>query len=65
MTADIFTKALPQPAFIKHNLNLGLVDHSAFMLQENTTTGTPISEDGVDYEREDTLGRSPGEGWYF
>ena len=64
MTADIFTKSLPQPAFIKHNLNRRLVDHSAFMLQETTTTGTPMSEDGVDYETEDTLGRSPGEGWY-
>jgi len=26
MTADIFTKALPQPAFTKHNLGLGLID---------------------------------------
>lgn len=64
MTADIFTKALPQSAFIKHNLNLGLVDHSAFTIQESTTTGTAIDQYADIYERKDTLGRSPGEGWY-
>jgi len=36
MTADIFTKALAQPSFIKHNLNLGLIDYSAFILQGQT-----------------------------
>ena len=33
MTADIFTKVLAQPSFVKHNLNLGLIDYSAFILQ--------------------------------
>ena len=36
MTADIFTKALPQVLFVKHNIGLGLTDHSAFRLQETT-----------------------------
>ena len=34
MTADIFTKALPQVAFIKHNLGLGLIDQSVMILHE-------------------------------
>lgn len=33
MTADILTKALPQPAFTKHNLGLGLIHWSVLMLQ--------------------------------
>ena len=33
MTADIFTKALPHPSFIKHSIGLGLLDHSAFLVQ--------------------------------
>ena len=33
MTADIFTKALPQPTFTTHNLALGLIDLSVPMLQ--------------------------------
>ena len=33
MTADIFTKPLPQPAFTKHNLGLGLIDCSVMILQ--------------------------------
>ena len=69
MTADIFTKALPQPSFIKHNLSLGLLDYSAFILQETSRTDKAISQDSLDDEREETLGRSPseqspGEGWY-
>ena len=39
MTADIFTKALPQPAFIRHNLGLGLIDRSVLMLQHNEMEG--------------------------
>jgi len=35
MTADIFTKALPQPAFTRHNLGLGLIDQSISALHEN------------------------------
>ena len=69
MTAYIFTKALPQPLFIKHNLNLGLVDYSANILQETSRTDRAISRDSLDDERKQTLGRSPSEqspseGWY-
>ena len=32
MMADIFTKALPGPAFTKHNLGLGLTDESIVIL---------------------------------
>ena len=35
MTADIFTKPLPQPAFTKDNLGLGLIHPSVLMLQDN------------------------------
>ena len=35
MTADIFTKPLPQPAFTKHNLGLGLLDHTVMILQHS------------------------------
>ena len=35
MTVDIFTKPLPQPAFTKHNLGLGLIHPSVLMLQDN------------------------------
>ena len=34
MTADIFTKALPYPSFIKHSIGLGLIDISAYLLQD-------------------------------
>jgi len=41
-TADIFTKALPGPAFTKHNLGLGLIDRSILILQaEDTPPGNP------------------------
>lgn len=66
MTADIFTKALPQPAFIKHSIGLGLLDHSAFLLQEPTI---PSPGDGIHYPNnthevdEDGEARSTGEGW--
>jgi len=54
MTADIFTKALPEPVFVKHNLALGLIDHSAF-----TLTVSRNIEDNLGYGIE----RSTGEGW--
>jgi len=56
MTADIFTKALPQPALTKHNLGLGLIDRSVVMMQE-TQRGweETYSEQGVQ-------DRSTGEG---
>jgi len=47
MTADIFTKAMPQPAFTKHNLGLGLTDQSVLLLkntephQGNPDMGAP------------------------
>ena len=43
MTADIFTKALPQPAFTRHNLALGLVDRS-IMLFRTLTQETSITD---------------------
>ena len=48
MTADIFTKALPQPACMKHNLGLGLINRSVVILQE-TQRGweETYSEQGV------------------
>jgi len=55
MTADIFTKALPEPVFVKHNLTLGLIDHSAF-----TLTVSRNLEDNLGYGIEGTT----GEGWY-
>ena len=69
MTADIFTKAPPQPSLTKHNLNLGLLDHAAFVLHDTSPPDTQISHHDLDDEREETLGRSPseqspGEGWY-
>ena len=61
MTADIFTKALPQPLFVKHNLGLGLTDLSAFMLQETTSLSARQHSNGyTDYRCEG----STGEGWY-
>ena len=39
MTADIFTKALPQPAFTRHNLGLCLIDRSVLMLQHTEMEG--------------------------
>lgn len=57
MTADIFTKALPQPSFTKHNIELGLIDHSAFLLQEER------DDNAYDHEN-DILDGSTGEGWY-
>ena len=62
MTANIFTKALTQPSFIKHNLNLGLVNHAAFIVQEDSPTETPIRENYADDEREENQGWSPREG---
>ena len=72
MTADIFTKALPHPSFIKHSIDLGLIDHSAFLLQDtigdNHTTGyqdnaTPEDRWEESATLEDTWEDSTGEGW--
>ena len=54
MTADIFTKALPQPAFTKDNLGLGLIDISVQILQS-------VNSDTIDFAEEDG---STGEGRY-
>jgi len=62
MTADIFTKALPQPAFVKHNIGLGLINHSAFVLQD-TMSLTP-GEHPESHHSHIIPKRSPGEGWY-
>ena len=66
MTADIFTKALPQPSFIKHSIGLGLIDHSAFLLQHTDMSGEfpfdAYPESNNIYEEE--LDGSTGEGWY-
>jgi len=56
MTADIFTKALLQPAFAKHILGLGLIDKSLLVL--------PLA---TDYDNKtgpsaNTVGGSTGEG---
>lgn len=34
MTANIFTKVLPHPAFMKHNLALALIDQSVTLLKK-------------------------------
>jgi len=40
LTADIFTNVLPQPAFTKHNLGLGLIDLSVSILEgDDASTG--------------------------
>ena len=58
MTADIFTKALPQPAFAKHILGLGLIDESLLVLlltaEYDNKTGPSAN----------TVGGSTGEGRY-
>ena len=56
MTADIFTKALPQPAFTKHNLGLGLIDLSVPIL-EGLDIGQTVSG-------EENVNGSTGEGRY-
>ena len=48
MTADIFTNPLPQPAFTRHNLGLGLTHQSVPLLQHcefhesNSQVGAPV-----------------------
>jgi len=54
ITADIFTKALPQPAFTKHNLALGLIDISVQIQQS-------VNSDTIDFMEE---AGSTGEGRY-
>ena len=56
-TADIFTKALPQPAFTTHNVALGLIDLSVPMLQRVNTCDIENPEEGG-------LDRSTAEGRY-
>jgi len=56
MTADIFTKALPQPAFTKHNLGLGLIYRSVVMMQQ-TQRGWEET-----YSEQRVQDRSTGEG---
>jgi len=65
MTADVFTKPLPQPAFIKHSIGLGLINHSAFLLQysahiNDNKLGLPTSNDQQDADWDG----STGERWY-
>ena len=57
MTADIFTKALPQPAFTCHNLGLGLIDRSVLLFEQ-----TEAEEDA--YQQPEALDESTGEGRY-
>ena len=56
MTADIFTKALPQPAFTRHNLGLGLIDRSVQLLEH-----TVVNENDTHLLSEGSEG-STGEG---
>ena len=54
MTADIFTNALPQLAFVKHHRSLGLVDYSV-----------PVKQSGLDEQinsNEEDSDASAGEG---
>ena len=54
MTADIFTKALPQPAFVKHRQFLGLVNYSVEVKQS-------VLDEDIDSNEEDS-DASAGEG---
>ena len=57
MTADIFTKPLPQPAFTRHNIGLGLTHQSVPLLQHsefqesNLQEGAPVRGGVVDHRR--------------
>jgi len=62
MTADLFTKALLQPAFVKYNFGLGLINHSAFLLEDTTSLTTP--EQTGSYHSHIIPKQSPGEGCY-
>ena len=65
MTADIITKALPHPSFIKHSIGLGLLDHSAFLLQHSTANynhPTPLYI-YYDYQEQD-CDEITCKGWY-
>ena len=67
MTADIFTKALLYPSFIKHSIGLGLIDISAFLLQDTQALADDYDPTGLhashDYQ-EMNSGETTGEGWY-
>ena len=59
MTADIFTKALRETAFVEDNLALGLIDYAAFALQR---TASPITPEFPDSDhRHSTPKYSPGD----
>ena len=59
MTADIFTKALPQPAFVKHNLALGLIDHSVPVLQSTMNQQSGSDHDWSESASEGRCCKSP------
>jgi len=62
MTADTFTKALPQPALVKHNIGLVMINHWAFVLQDTTSLTT--REHTESHQSHIRPKQSPGEGWY-
>jgi len=62
MTADLLTKALLQLPFVKHNIGLGLINHSAFVLQDPTSLTT--REHTESHHSQIILNQSPGERWY-
>ena len=64
ITADIFTKALPEPAFVKHNIGLGLLDYSAFTLQVTGTTHRNDLRCTSTLKVRNGRPGSTGEGWY-
>ena len=65
ITADIFTKALPHPSFIKHCIGLGLLDHSAFLLQASQEINyDPTGLYSNPGHQEVDPDVSTGEGWY-
>ena len=51
MSADTFAKALPQPAFTRHNLGLSLIDRSILLLQH-----TEIDREASYHESGDEMG---------
>ena len=57
MTADIFTKALPQPAFTRHNLGLGLIDRSVQLLEQSALDGNNTNLQPEESEESTAEGR--------
>jgi len=64
MTADLFTKALPHPSFVKNTLGLGLIDHSALLLQDSGSEDR-VSTYMASLTLEDRCAGSTGEGWSY